>query len=95
MAPPRLRDERLCWLSVRDRLQRLAHRRRMWETLITLGLAPTATREWERQRMTRYAVAVDELVGRLSDEERAVLRAGGPVPDWFLPEVRRGARRRR
>ena len=37
--------------------------------------------------MIRSSLAVDEVSRRLSDSERARLRATGEVPDWFLPEV--------
>jgi len=89
VTPPRLRDERLCWLAVRAELQRLVRRRRMLDTLLTGGFAPKLTREWESQRLSRYAVAVDRVVPRLSAAEREDLRRTGRVPDWFLAAVLR------
>jgi hypothetical protein len=43
--------------------------------------------------MIRSSLAVEEASRRLSDGERARLRATGEVPDWFLPEVTAVARR--
>ena len=37
--------------------------------------------------MVRSSLAVAEVSRRLSDSERATLRATGEVPEWFLPEV--------
>jgi hypothetical protein len=37
--------------------------------------------------MIRSSLAVNEVSRRLSDQERATLRATGQLPDWFLPEV--------
>ena len=42
--------------------------------------------------MVRSSLAVEEVAGRLSDRERATLRATGQVPDWFLGEVKATAR---
>ena len=42
--------------------------------------------------MVRASLAVNEVSRRLSDEERATLRATGQVPDWFRPEVTSVAR---
>jgi hypothetical protein len=46
-------------------------------------------RERTSERMGDYALAVDDVAQRLSDEERRVLRASGQVPDWFLDAVHR------
>ncbi len=91
---PRLRDERICWLSVRDELQRRARRRRMWQTVLTVGLAPRQVRAWEQRRMSRFALVVDRLAGRLTDAERQALRTGRQVPEWFLPAVLETSRQR-
>jgi hypothetical protein len=42
--------------------------------------------------MVRSSLAVNEVSQRLSDQERATLRATGQLPDWFLPEVTSVAR---
>ena len=42
--------------------------------------------------MVRSSLAVEEVSHRLSDGERATLRATGEVPEWFLPEVTSVAR---
>jgi hypothetical protein len=89
VVPRKQRDERLAWLAVRDELTRRVHRRRMWDTLISLGLAPAATREWERERLSRYSLVVDGLAQKLSEEERRVLRETGRPPAWFLKAVLR------
>jgi hypothetical protein len=89
VAPRKLRDERLAWLAVRDELTRRVRRRRMWDTFISLGMAPAATREWESQRLGRYALKVDRLARDLSESERRVLRETGQAPAWFLPAVLR------
>src|SRR4030095_13709974 len=38
-------------------------------------------------KMAVYALAVGEVVGRLSADERRTLRETGKVPDWFLDQV--------
>ena len=87
---PKLRDERLAWLAVRDRLSR---RRGLLAWLITFGSlgfrSPSTVSAGRRRRMERYSVAVDHVAGFLDEDERAALRAGGSVPRWFLPEVER------
>jgi hypothetical protein len=92
MAPPRLRDERLCWLAIRDDLARLTRRRRMLDTFLTGGFAPKLVRDWESQRLATYSFAVHRTASRLSDEERQALRVTGRVPDWFLAAVLRERR---
>src|SRR5262245_15487566 len=42
--------------------------------------------------MVRSSLAVEEVAGRLSEQERATLRATGQVPDWFLGAVKATAR---
>jgi cell division inhibitor SulA len=97
MAPEKLTDERLCWLAVREDLARKANNG-PGITLIKILTARSRGRgragrstasELVSDRMTRYAVAVDELAGKLSREERATLRTAGTVPAWFLGEVER------
>jgi hypothetical protein len=43
--------------------------------------------------MVRYSLAVDELAKKLTEAERFTLRATGEVPDWFVPEVYRCAKK--
>jgi hypothetical protein len=121
---PRLRDERLAWLAVRDELAR--SERRTPSGILT-GLFGGRRRAKSRDQvismrararsgsaekpggsvlsgdidippstskyMMRYSLAVDEVAGRLSREERVELRRTGRVPDWFLPAVRSAARK--
>lgn len=69
-------------------------RRRMIDTLLTLGLAPSLSRDWEQHRLERWSVAVERLAERLTDAERVILRGTGQVPGWFLPELLRRRRTR-
>jgi hypothetical protein len=98
---PKLRDERLCWLAVREDLMRSAGRKPANAVLGVLGMirlrvakpgARTVGEQARSRTMMRYAVAVEEVSRRLDAEERAALRATGKVPDWFLPDVRRHSR---
>lgn len=43
-------------------------------------------------RSAPLMIAASELSERLSDNERAALRARGELPAWFLPDVVRRAR---
>lgn len=55
-------------------------------------------REGRNDRLMNYAIAVDACTGRLSPDERRVLRASGRLPDWFTGAVEdefAGLRRRR
>jgi hypothetical protein len=95
----KVRDERLCWLAVRDQLAR--HSRTRPTTLLRRllgnlmptrrGLGADVTGGSVRGRMARYSIAVHEVAQRLDPGERQVLRDTGQVPDWFLPAVRRRA----
>jgi hypothetical protein len=89
VAPRKYRDERLAWLAVRDELSKRVHRRRMWDTVFTLGLAPEITRSWESERLSRYSLKVDRLAQKLNQDERRVLRETGQAPAWFLIAVLR------
>jgi hypothetical protein len=101
MATPSLTDGRLAWLAVRDELRKHS-RRGLGQLLLRLGgavpvshgmsitsrvSAPVSAREQRNSRMIRYSIVVDAMVRHLSDEERAILRADGTVPAWFLPRV--------
>ncbi|GIH16940.1 hypothetical protein [Rugosimonospora africana] len=89
----KVRDERLAWLAVRDRLNRRSRRRSVLGRLFG-NLTPTGTgfgtdlsRGSVKSRMMRYSFAVDDVAQRLTPEERQALRATGQVPDWFLGAV--------
>ena len=97
---PRVNDDRLCWLAVCDRLGSRARRLGPFGLLGILagGRSRGATRlggdlrrEAASDRMADYAVAVDQVSGRLSAPERARLRATGEVPPWFLDAVEQRA----
>jgi hypothetical protein len=94
----KVRDERLCWLAVRDELARRSRRGALWFVLTlatgTLGMfggghAAETRRGWASSRLAGYAFAVDAAASKLTAEERRVLRATGQVPRWFLAEVDR------
>jgi hypothetical protein len=80
-----LTDERLCWLAVRDQLNR---KLRGSMTMVFLAYFRGSSRgKMISGRMAYYAEAVDELAGQLSAEERRTLRLTKQVPAWFLPRV--------
>ncbi len=95
MGTPNLTDERLCWLAVRDELNRKA--RGGFVVLLRIlgasggrrpiGATRNGTEGILSDRMRRYAVAVDEVAGQLNPEERQTLRMTGQVPAWLLGRV--------
>jgi hypothetical protein len=95
--PPKVRDERLAWLAVRDELERYSRSRPMTFVMRIMGnMAPTrqglgtdATAGVTTGRMRRWSFAVHDVAQRLDAEERRVLRTTGRVPDWFLDAVRK------
>jgi hypothetical protein len=95
MAPPKVRDERLAWLAVRDELTRrsrcgpLTFLRRVFGNMAptTRGLGTDVTVPSANRHMRRYSFAVYDVAQRLDAGEREVLRATGRVPDWFLGAV--------
>jgi hypothetical protein len=95
--PPKVRDERLAWLAVRDELKRYSRSRPMTFVMRIMGnMAPTrrgfgtdATEGVTTGRMRRWSFAVHDVAQRLDAEERRVLRTTGRVPDWFLDAVRK------
>jgi len=121
MAVPRLRDERLAWLAVRNDLDKIIRhsfmgririliggrrRSRAREQTISLrlGHAQRPTRPdrtmgdvdlppLANKQMVKYSIAVHDVSSRMSAEERAVLRATGKVPPWFLDAVRAEAKK--
>lgn len=94
---PNVTDERLCWLIVREELQKKTSKLRFfgWVTVLFSGRTAGATfggdlrRERASDKMSGYAVAVDAAAQTLSADERKRLRAVGEVPDWFLADVER------
>ncbi|GAA3224431.1 vancomycin high temperature exclusion protein [Dactylosporangium siamense] len=90
---PKLRDERVAWLAVQDRLQRRSRRLGPlgWlMTIATLGAwAVLRSRGRGAARMAAYSVAVDHVTGYLDDGERETLHSARTVPPWFLFEVER------
>jgi hypothetical protein len=54
---------------------------------------PTTNSEIGSDRMRAYAFACDRVTGILSVDEQQALSATGSLPDWFLPEVQRVAKR--
>lgn len=100
MSVPKLRDERLAWLAVRDELSRRS--RSCFATLFAFlgaggmriggirgrtGIASELHNERITGRMMRYSVAVDRVSRRLSQDERVHLRETGRVPAWFVERV--------
>ena len=94
----RLRDEQLAFNAIRDELHKRS--RRGFHALLALvpgGGAPRVNRTTGRVnnvqqgasqgKMAIYSIAAGEVARTLNDEERAVLRATGGVPAWFLPKV--------
>ena len=100
MGVAKVRDERLCWLAVRDELARRSRnrpgtllRRFIGNLLPTRrGLGGDVTGGSVKARMARYSIAVHEVAQRLDPPERQVLRSTGRVPDWFLDAVERRSR---
>jgi hypothetical protein len=100
MSVPKLRDERLAWLAVRDELSRRS--RSAFVTFFAflagggaiprfLGSRASIASELKRERITgkmmRYSIAVDRVAARLNKDERTHLRETGRVPAWFLERV--------
>jgi hypothetical protein len=90
VAPSRPRDERICWLAVRDELtKRSSNRFLVWWLALMGGTANRRRHKATRRRLEEYSFAVHDAAGKLSPDERDVLRKTGKVPDWFLDEVER------
>jgi hypothetical protein len=100
---PKVRDERLAWLAVRDELARrsrdrpLTFLRRIFGNLSPTpkGFGQDTTAPATGRRMRRWSFAVFDVAQRLDAGEREVLRATGHVPDWFLDAVRQRFRQLR
>jgi hypothetical protein len=101
---PQVSDDRLCWLAVRDQVNKKANKLGPfgWLTLLAgsggrgggrraCALGGDMRREGRSDTMADFAFAVDEAARQLSAEERKHLRATGEVPDWFLADVVRRA----
>ncbi len=103
MAPPKVRDERLAWLAVRDELARRMRNRPMTflrrifgnMTPTTKGFGVDTTAPLISRRMRRWSFAVHDVAQRLDAQERQVLRTTGRVPDWFLDAARKRYRQLR
>ncbi|GGQ56443.1 hypothetical protein [Kitasatospora griseola] len=105
---PNLPDERLCWLAVREQLNRKARRRGVlgwltalfgsrdgWEGNYWAEEAADLRRGTASGKLHAYALAVDTAAEALTAAERAHLRATGEVPAHFLAEVERRVAERR
>jgi hypothetical protein len=85
-------DERLAWLAARDyciaRAQQ--HGAGFW-LLYVLGArahrGEGIRQDSSNEKLKLYAVVVDQLVGRLTPQERDTLRMDRWLPRWFLPAV--------
>ena len=96
---PAVNDDRLCWLAVRDQIDRKARKLGLFGWLTVTGsggrsgaaLGGGLRNERRADSLADYAFAVDALANTLSTEERTHLHATGEVPAWFLPEVERQA----
>jgi hypothetical protein len=94
---PVLPDERLAWLAAREYCTiRAKHPiidarelvRPFWRSRMLGRIA--GRHEDAEERMKLYAVAVDQLVERLTPADRQRLRAEQKLPPWFLPAVDEG-----
>ncbi|MEY9870561.1 hypothetical protein ABH931_000015 [Streptacidiphilus sp. MAP12-33] len=102
-AVPKLNDDRLCWLAVKEHVDKHTRKVGLFGWLSSLGsgggvggnrsgangarLGGDMRREAMSDQKMDYAFAVDEGAERLSHDERLHLRATGQVPDWFLDFV--------
>jgi hypothetical protein len=90
---PRLPDERLAWLAARDYCTEKASARTGLKILHSLNLlfrsrdVRGVRNEGSNEKLKLYAVAVDQLVSRLNQDERQILRTSRQLPPWFLPAV--------
>lgn len=97
-AVPQLNDDRLCWLAVRDHVDKHSRKVGLWGWMNALGarrgggLAGDTRREGMSDQKMDYAIAVDRAAEQLTNEERLHLRATGEVPDWFLEDIDRRAK---
>jgi hypothetical protein len=89
--PPPVPDDKLAWLAVRERLDRIGRRAPLGA--VVASIAPPGSGDARSAvhgtRMSLYHIAVSELAGRLRPAERRALRNRGTVPAWFLPAVLR------
>lgn len=98
---PNVSDDRLCWLAVRDSLDKKARKLSLFSVLAIIGsasrsrgaarLGGTARRDEASDKLADYAFAVDAAANNLTLEERRHLRATGEVPAWFVPDVEQRA----
>lgn len=94
----KLTDERLCWLAVREHLDRKSSKLGVMGLLnIFLGgrsrggtrAAGDIRRGKHDDMMGDYGFAVSDAAQQLTGAERTRLREHGEVPDWFLADVER------
>ena len=96
---PNVSDDRLCWLSVRDSLDKKARKLGFFGFLAVMGgrtrggarLGGSARRDEASDKLADYAFAVDAAANNLTLEERRHLRSTGEVPAWFLSDVEQRA----
>ncbi|SEK33412.1 hypothetical protein [Streptacidiphilus jiangxiensis] len=98
-AVPKLNDDRLCWLAVRDHVDMRSRRVGLMGWINALGarrggggLGGDTRREGMSDQKMDYAIAVDRASEQLTQDERLHLRATGEVPDWFLADIDRRAK---
>ncbi|MET7420518.1 ElyC/SanA/YdcF family protein [Dactylosporangium sp. NPDC005555] len=93
---PKLRDERVAWLAVQDRLRRRSRRLGPLGWLVTIATLGAwvllRSRGGAAARMAAYSEAVDHVTGYLGEDDREKLRADRTVPPWFVFEVERARR---
>ncbi|WP_042433207.1 hypothetical protein [Streptacidiphilus anmyonensis] len=98
---PKLNDDRLCWLAVRDHVDKHTRKLGLIGWLGVLGsqrgrgsarLGGNMRRDEMSDQKMDYAFAVDQASENLTHEERLHLRATGLVPDWFLADIDRRAK---
>jgi len=86
----RLTDERLCWLAIRDEIEKKT-RPSLLMRILSAGSSRYGhdeARGHQRDHMGAYAEAVYDAARDLSADDRKMLRRNGAVPDWFLARVR-------
>jgi len=94
---PKLTDERLCWLAMRDYVDEKSRKVGLFRLFTYLGSGrrggTRAGSDMRREQTSGvkidYALAVDQAADKLSYDERLHLRATGEVPDWFVEDVER------
>jgi hypothetical protein len=95
---PKLTDDRLCWLAVRDHVEKKTSKVGLFGWMSAMGARRGGGRmsgDMRREKMSDekmdYAIAVDEAAQQLTVTEKDHLRATGEVPGWFLADIDRRA----